>query len=386
MEFINIKGRVLTRPFCHIHEIGDCMKKIVVGILLLFLLPMQVFAIGDSARSSILVDTDSGRILYSKNSNEVRSIASISKIMTTILAIESGKLDKVVTINDVVLKAYGSGIYIKVGEKLTLEDLVYGLMLRSGNDAALAIADYVGGSVQKFVEKMNQKAKEIGMNNTTFHNPSGLDEEEEKGNFSTAYDMAILTSYAMQNKTFRKITGTKKYVLKTNKNHYIWYNKNKLLNTYEYTTGGKTGFTKKARRTLVSTASKNNLNLAVVTLDDGNDFQDHKNLHEYGFQNYKKYVFLKKGTIEIKDDNYYKHDILEIKKDLSIALMENEKDNVVLHYQLKKNRKPKDGDIVGVVEAKIDDEVLTKQEIIFKEKKEKEKKKSSILDWIRNLW
>ena len=135
--------------------------------------------------------------------------------MTATLAIESGKLDKTVKVNDVVLEAYGSGIYIKPGEKLTLRDLVYGLMLRSGNDAALMIADYVGGSVSKFVEKMNQKAAKIGMKNTTFNNPSGLDEEDEIGNFSTAYDMAILTSYAMKNKEYRKIVSTKKYTLKT---------------------------------------------------------------------------------------------------------------------------------------------------------------------------
>lgn len=390
MEFIDIrknKGRVLTRPFYHIHKLGDSMKKVVIAILVTLLLPMEVFAINDSARSSILVDTDSNRVLYSKNSNEVRSIASISKIMTAIVAIESGKLKKTVTINDCVLRAYGSGIYIKVGEKLTLEDLLYGLMLRSGNDAALAIADYVGGSVSKFVTMMNDKAQKLGMRHTTFNNPSGLDEEEEKGNFSTAYDMALLTSYAMQNETFKKITGTKKYVLKTNKNNYIWYNKNKLLTTYEYTTGGKTGFTKKARRTLVSTASKNNLNLAVVTLDDGNDFQDHKNLHEYGFQNYKKYIFLKKGKITIEDDNYYKHDTLVIKKDLSIALMEDEKDNVVLHYKLKKNRKVSNGDVVGVVAAKIDDTVLAQQTIYFEEKKEnKSVKKNKFIDWFCHLW
>ena len=221
------------------------MKKL--GILLLttiFLLPSSVQAIGTSATSSILMDMDSGRIIYENNIHEVRSVASISKIMTATLAIESGKLDKTVKVNDVVLEAYGSGIYIKPGEKLTLRDLVYGLMLRSGNDAALMIADYVGGSVSKFVEKMNQKAAKIGMKNTTFNNPSGLDEEDEIGNFSTAYDMAILTSYAMKNKEYRKIVSTKKYTLKTNKNTYVWYNKNKLLTNYEYTTGGKTGFTK----------------------------------------------------------------------------------------------------------------------------------------------
>ena len=232
------------------------MKKWMIFVVCLFIFPLNVNAVSTSAQAAILLDQDSNRILYSKNIDTVRSVASISKIMTGILAVESGKMDRTVTINDVVLRAYGSGIYVKVGERLKLRDLVYGLMLRSGNDAALAIADYVSGDVDKFVEMMNAKAKEIGMKNTTFHNPSGLDEEEEVGNYSTAYDMALLMSYAMKNEDFKKIVGTKKYTLKTNKNNYIWYNKNKLLQTYQYATGGKTGYTQKARRTLVSTASK----------------------------------------------------------------------------------------------------------------------------------
>lgn len=366
--------------------IGDSMKKIVLFMLLLFLIPSSVFAISDSAVSSILVDTDSGRILYSKNSNHVQSVASISKIMTAIVAIESGKLKKTVTIDESVLKAYGSGIYVKVGEKLTLEDLLYGLMLRSGNDAALAIADFVGGDVGKFVKMMNEKANELGMKNSIFHNPSGLDEEAEKGNFSTATDMAKVTSYAMQNPTFRKIAGTKKYVLKTNKNTYVWHNKNKLLNTYQYTTGGKTGFTKKARRTLVSTASKDGLNLVAVTLNDGNDFTDHKNMHEYGFANYKKYILVKKDHIDIKENNYYKDDILYMEKDLSVALTESEKDNVLVKYELEKIRKVKDKDKVGVAKVMIDDTVLTSNDIYFQDKSVIKEKKKGFLEWIRNLW
>lgn len=362
------------------------MKKIVVSILLLCLLPINVFAMTDSAVSSILVDTDSGRVLYAKNANHVQSVASISKIMTAIVAIESGRLKKTVTIDESVLKAYGSGIYVKVGEKLTLEDLLYGLMLRSGNDAAVAIADYVGGDVKKFVTLMNKKANELGMKNSTFNNPSGLDEEQEKGNFSTAKDMAILTSYAMQNATFRKIVGTKKYVLKTNKNTYVWHNKNKLLNTYQYTTGGKTGFTKKARRTLVSTASKDGLNLAVVTLNDGNDFADHKSMHDYGFSSYRKYILVKKDEIDITENNYYKDDILYMEQDLSVALTESEKDNVVVKYELEKNRKVKDGDKVGVAKVMIDDTVLTSRNIYFKDKSIIKEKKKGLIEWIRNLW
>lgn len=354
--------------------LGDRMKKLGIICLGLFLLfPYSVQAISTSATSSILMDMDSGRIIYENNSHEVRSVASISKIMTAILAIESKKLDKTVKVSDVVLEAYGSGIYIKPGEKLTLQDLVYGLMLRSGNDAALMIAEYVSGSVPKFVEKMNQKAQEIGMKQTTFHNPSGLDEEDEVGNFSTAYDMAILTSYAMKNKTYQKIVGTKKYTLKTNKNTYVWYNKNKLLTNYENTTGGKTGFTKKARRTLVSTTSKDQLNFVVVTLNDGNDFQDHENLHEYGFTYYKKYRLLKKGTVKIEDEKYYKNETLYIKNDIDYPLREDEKQSVRLSFQLNKKKQLKDGGKVGEVHVKVGDETVLKEPIYVKKAKSKKK-------------
>ena len=172
------------------------MKKLLVIIsLVLFLIPMNTYAIGESATSITVMDTDTGRVLYSKNQNEERLIASITKIMTAIVAIESGKLNEVVVVDDSILKSYGSGIYIEIGEQIKLEDLVYGLMLRSGNDAALMIAKYVSGSVEEFAKNMNEKAEKIGMKNTKFYNPHGLDEETE--NVSTSYDMALLTSYAM---------------------------------------------------------------------------------------------------------------------------------------------------------------------------------------------
>ena len=242
------------------------------------------------------MDMDSKRILYAKNIHEQRSVASISKIMTAVLAIESGKLDNIVTIGDEIDQSYGSGIYIQKGEQMSLRDLVYGLMLRSGNDASYAIAKYVAGD--NFVNLMNQKAKEIGMKNTIFNNPNGLD--EQNGNYSTVYDMALLTSYAMKLEEYRKIVATKIYRVETNKNTYIWNNKNKLLFMYDYTTGGKTGFTQKAKRTLVGTASKDNLNLVAVTLNDGNDFSDQIDLFEYGFNNYEEYLILSKKKFLIK--------------------------------------------------------------------------------------
>lgn len=362
------------------------MKKIIV-VLLLFCIPFSVSAVGTSATSAILMDQDSGRILYASNIHDVRSVASISKVMTALLAVESGKLKDKVTIGDEISGAHGSGIYIKKDEVLTLEDLVYGLMLRSGNDASLAIAHYVSGSVDNFVNQMNAKAVELGMKDTTFYNPNGLDDEEE-GNYSTAYDMAILMSRAMQNPDFARIVGTKKYKLKTNMNTYIWYNKNKLLNQYSYTTGGKTGFTKKARRTLVTSASKDNLNLVAVTLNDGNDFEDHKNLFEYGFANYQNYQILKEGIIEVEEE-YYKNYKVYIKNNLSYPLQDSEKETLHIKYQFIKNKTIKEETEIGKIQVYLGDQIV-KEEPIYADLKEKPNKKrgffTKIKEWFKNLW
>ena len=348
------------------------MKKFLVLFICLFiLLTPKVSAFESSATSAILMDMDSNRIMYAKDVHNVRSVASISKIMTAILAIESKKLDDVVVIGDEINTSYGSGIYIKKEEEIKLRDLVYGLMLRSGNDAALAIAHNVGGSVDDFVKLMNEKANKIGMKNTTFNNPSGLD--QEKGNYSTAYDMAILTSYAMKNEEYKKIVGTKKYRVETNKNVYSWTNKNKLLSSYKYTTGGKTGYTKIAKRTLVTTASKNNLNLVVVTLNDGNDWQDHKNLFEEAFETYKNYKILQKGLIDIYDEKYYKNSEFYLKNSFSYPLLDIEKNNIVLKIKINKVTKYKDNEKIGDIEVYISDKKVYKDNIYIKSKDIKEK-------------
>jgi len=342
------------------------MKKIIIIILIITIFtPIHIKAMDTSASCAIVMDQNSNRIIYSKNIHTVRSVASISKIMTAILAIESGKMDEKVTVGDEILKAYGSAVYLQVGEELTLRDLVYALMLRSGNDAALAIANYVGDDVDEFVEKMNQKAVQIGMKNTTFHNPHGLDEDE--GNLSTAYDMAILTSYAMKNEEYKKIVGTKKYTLKTNKNNYVWQNKNKLLNTYQYTTGGKTGFTEIAKRTLVSTASKDNTDLVVVTLNDGNDFEDHKNLYEEAFSSYRTYTVLEKGEVNIPGETYYTDSKIYLKEDYKMMLADNEKGNIILKYELEKKRDYKLGDPIGIVKVMLDDKTFYEATLYIEE-------------------
>ena len=335
------------------------MKKFL--LLFLLLIPFKINALDVSAKSAILMDQDSGRILYAKDIDTKRLIASTTKIMTAILAIESDKLDDIVIIKDDILKAYGSNIYISINEEIKLKDLVYGLMLRSGNDAAIAISSYICNSTDEFVKLMNTKAKEIGMRNTFFCNPHGLDEKCE--NRSTARDMALLMSYANKNQIFKDIVGTKRHVVKTNLKTYDWYNKNKLLNTYKYTTGGKTGFTEKARRTLVTSASKNDTNLIVVTLNDPNDFTTHKNLYEYGFNNYERYLIMSKKKFNLKN-NYY--DNLYIKNDLYYLFKNDEINNVYIKYKLDKKDNLKDGDKVGVMEVYIKNKKTLSEDIFVR--------------------
>lgn len=357
------------------------MKKFIAFLFIFFLFNINVYAIETSASSVIVMDQSSHRILYSNNIHDPRLIASITKIMTAVIAIESGKMDNVVKINDSILEAYGSGIYIEVGEKLKLRDLVYGLLLRSGNDAALAIANYVGGSEEEFVKMMNDKAKELKMNNSTFQNPHGLDQTTK--NYSTAYDMALLTSYAMSLKEYKKITGTERYALKTNKKSYIWYNKNKLLSSYKYTTGGKTGYTEHARRTLVTTASHNNLDLTIVTLNDPNDWIDHKNLYEYYFNEYKGYNILNKNNFNVGGDYFYK-DALYIKNNFKYPLTEKEEDNIYTKIELEKLDKYKNKDVVGTVTVYLEGKKIHSQNIyVEKEIKKKENIFKKIVRWFK---
>lgn len=250
-------------------------------LLLLFLFPAKeiIAARGVSANNAVLLDQKSGKVLFEKKAHEKQSIASITKVMTAIIAIESGKMDEISKTSRKAIYAEGSSIYLEQGEKMKVEDLVYGLMLRSGNDSAIAIAEQIGGSEEGFVHLMNEKAAWIGMQNTHFDNPHGLESETH---YSTAYDMALLMRYAMKNKEFQKISGTKMY--KAESRSYAWKNKNRLLTEkYKYCTGGKTGFTKKAGRTLLTTAERDGNALVVVTLNAPDDWNDHIQLYEYGF-------------------------------------------------------------------------------------------------------
>ena len=252
---------------------------LTAALLLFSIFPCQVKAVGTSATAAILVDSDSGRVLYEQNADAKMLIASTTKIMTALVAIREGNLSDMVTVKREATLTEGSSMYLKEGEQLTLEALLYGLMLCSGNDAAVVIAEHAGGSQAGFVKMMNETARELGMAHTSFANPNGLDAETH---YSTARDMAVLACAAMENETFSRIVSTRTVTIggRTMTNH------NKLLSWSEGCIGLKTGYTKAAGRTLVSCMEKNGQRLVAVTLQDGNDWADHQALYEYGFDTY----------------------------------------------------------------------------------------------------
>ncbi len=292
------------------------MRKILVGLLIFvsFIVPAR-------AESYCVMNGNDGTVMEESDMHKAQSVASISKIMTAIVAIENGNLEDKWQVSDEILTVDGSSIYLQVGDQVDLRTLLYGLMLRSGNDAAVEIAVHVGGSQENFVQMMNDKAVELGMNDTTFHNPNGLD-EKDGGNISSAYDMALLMRYALRNDTFKEISGSPYFDYA---NHARWMNKNKLLFSYEPLTAGKTGFTKKAGRTLVTSAQANDLESIVVTLNMGDDFNFHEAKHEQMFANYSAYVIMKAGTYHIQNYTY------KIEETISIALQNDSEHDVKIN-------------------------------------------------------
>ncbi len=351
------------------------MRKVLLFFCLL-LFPIKAQAI--SASSYIIMDMDSGLVLGGSNIHKQNLIASISKIMTCYIALNYGNLNDVIEVGDEILKAYGSAIYIEIGERLTLNNLLYGLMLRSGNDASYVIAKYISGNMTEFANLMNATAEALGMKNTHFYNAHGLEENNGKGNISTVYDMAILTKEAMKNKNYRKIVKTKSVVAKTSYKSYTWYNKNRLLSEYKYTTGGKTGYTKKAKRTLVTTASKDNKNLIIVTFNDSNDFNDHKILYDNFFKNYEKVNILDKDDYQV-NDTYYSKYTLYIKESYSALIKKNNLSNLRIEETIEKLDKVRNNEKIGTVSVYLKNKLIH-TENIYLSKKIKVKKDSF---WIR---
>ncbi len=234
--------------------------------------------IQNSAEAALLLDATEGRILFEQNSKKRLPMASTTKIMTAIVVLENMPLDYVVTVDAQAVGVEGSSIYLYKGEQLTCRDLLYGLMLESGNDAAVALAVAVGGTVERFVMLMNEKAAELGLKDTHFENPHGLPNDNH---YTTALDLAILTDYALGDKTFSEIVATKKTTACNGLRYYV--NHNRLLFSYEGMIGVKTGYTAASGRCLVTAARRNGKTLIAVTLNDYYGSADHVRMLDAGF-------------------------------------------------------------------------------------------------------
>lgn len=305
-----------------------------------------------SARHYTLLEAESGDIICQEGGSTRAPMASTTKIMTAILAIEKGKLDKTVVIPKEATGIEGSSIYLTEGERLTLEELLYALMLESANDAATAIAIEIGGSVDGFVEMMNQKASELGLDSTHFTNPHGLDSEKH---YTTAYDLARLAIYAMENPTFEEIVSTKKKVIPLGDDgSRALINHNKLLRLYDGAIGVKTGFTKRSGRCLVSCAEKDGVRLICVTLNAPGDWSDHKKLLDYGFTQYERIMLADSGdyTLSLSLVNGEKSSVLCSNFDsLSVTLKNGSDDKIraVTEYDRLLSAPVKKGDRVGQI-------------------------------------
>lgn len=275
------------------------MKKIASVTLIVCLLTLfyaDAFAIADTADCACVINVTTGEVVFSKNIEKKRAMASTTKIMTAVIAIEYGNLDDVVTVSADAANQEGSSMYIEAGMEVYLRDLVYGLMLCSGNDAAVSIAEHIAGSVDAFADMMNIKAKELGANDTHFVNPSGLYDEQH---YTTAGDLAIIAKYAMQIPEFREVVSCTHYKAKplNTETALEFSNHNKLLKKYEGATGVKTGYTKKAGRCLVSSAMRDDMEFIAVTLDAPDDWKNHEEMLDYAFSLYYPKKVISKGDI-----------------------------------------------------------------------------------------
>ena len=343
------------------------MKKLILFFLLLFV-PINCFALCENSSSCILIDNNSGRILYSKNKDQKRLIASTTKLMTFLVAYEIGNLDLELEAKEEILQMYGTSIYLSFGEKMKLRDLLYGLILRSGNDASEVIANNLGINYDAFISLMNKKAKELGMNNTIFLNPHGLDEKTE--NYSTSYDMSLLAKYLRNIPFYLEVASTKHYTVSTSLKAYDWYNRNKLLTMYKYAISGKNGYTPKAGKTLVSGADKNNLSLSAVSLNDNDIYNTHISLYEYGFNNYDNFIILDKNVFKYEDD-YYNGDYY-IKNSFYYPLTQNEKEKIEVLVRIVKNVDVSRSNNVGWVIVYLDGMEIHRENLYLLSKEEKE--------------
>lgn len=350
-----------------------------------------------NARAAVIYDRKTKEIIWGKNENEKKAMASTTKIMTAIVVLEKGNLSDVVTISKKAANTGGSRLKINTNDKISVLDLLYGLMLRSGNDAAVALAEYVGGSIEGFAKLMNKKAIEIGLKNTHFVTPHGLDNIEH---YTTAYELAVLTDYAMQNEKFSKIVNTKNTTISINGVTRNIYNTNELLGTINGVNGVKTGFTNNAGRCLVTSCTRNGNQIITVVLGcDAKKYRtsDSIKLIEYAFKNYTRVNIEEKVKIEfekwkqINGKRIYiskgeKSDVnLELKeitkKEIPVKIGEENniqvEINAIYEYEAPLEKQSKIGNIL----IKKDEEIIESVDIVCLERIEKK----NTLTYLREL-
>ncbi len=368
------------------------MRKVTFILIITILLSTYSLSFAEAklnlqAEGAILMDYNTGKILYEKNTDKLLYPASTTKIMTAILAIEHSNLSDIVTVDqEVVSLTEGSHIALEPGEKLTMEQLLYGLLVQSANDAAYAIAKHVSGSIEAFVQLMNEKAKELDATNTNFVNPNGLHEDEH---ITTARDMALIGRYAMENETFRKFVNTTKYTIgPTNKKteaRYLWNTNNLLAGSglinvdgvnvaykYEGASGVKTGTTSQAGNCLVSFAERNGQKLIAVVLKatgEANVYADTHKLLNYGFSNFNDALLAYRNefvkNIEIKDGKQqYVAGVM--KEDFSYPVTDDNLGKIERKIVLRENLQApiKEGDLLGTTEFYLDGEKIGNSDIV----------------------
>lgn len=347
-------------------------KKIEVIILISCILCLNIQGVlADSLQLSgesyILMDEISGRVLVEKNAYRQMPMASTTKIMTALVAIENtNNIEDKVLIDEHSIGIEGSSIYLEKDEVISLKDLLYGLMLQSGNDAAIAISRYIGNTEDRFVSMMNDKAMEIDALSTHFENPHGLN---HVNHYSTSYDLAIITREALKNSVFTDIFSTKSYTANRPKNNYF-INKNKTLWEYEGGDGGKTGYTTVSGRCLVSTSNRNGFRLIAVSLNAPNWFNDNYRLLDYGFENYKHYLIYDKGQfIEKANVLNGKNNVdLVIEDALIYPLREEEKESIKTNIVINESIHAPviKGERLGYLETYLDGKLIRTENLLAK--------------------
>ncbi|WP_233201590.1 MULTISPECIES: D-alanyl-D-alanine carboxypeptidase family protein [unclassified Sporosarcina] len=294
------------------------MRKISVIALLIVGLLMNPTSSQAAGTSFAVIDGENGRLLMGSNEHEPLPIASLTKMWTayTFLGLKPSEQETV--ISSQAATAEGSSIYLETGQVMKTKDLLYGLMLRSGNDAAQALAEHAGGSLDGFVYLMNEVAQSHGLEQTHFMNPSGLHGEHH---LSSAYDTAKMLYFAMKNPEFRKIASTKNYPFETEQGKNSWQNKHRLVISEPTAVAGKTGFTKAAGRTLATYFEKDGKSVIVVTLNNGNDWQVHKQLSQQVFSEYQSYTAVKKGKYQV-----FPHMIAKLDQSVKLLVTKEEKE------------------------------------------------------------